>query len=149
MPFLVNYEKLEEILKKFGNEYLLILEFIKINVDYNIKLNIIQNLYNGNLNKNNKINTLQTEVNNLNNLLEKSKELYESMDKELIKLKSLNLKIRNWNKNNKIFVLNLLIKYNLCEQYNIIYEFSQISDKEKYIIKLKSNFKSRENFLNF
>ena len=73
MPFLVNYEKLEEILKKFGNEYLLILEFIKINVDYNIKLNIIQNLYNGNLNKNNKINTLQTEVNNLNNLLEKSK----------------------------------------------------------------------------
>ena len=149
MPFLVNYEKLEEILKKFGNEYLLILEFIKINVDYNIKLNIIQNLYNGNLNKNNKINTLQTEVNNLNNLLEKSKELYESMDKELIKLKSLNLKIRNWNKNNKIFVLNLLIKYNLCEQYNIIYEFSQISDKEKYIIKLKSNFKNRENFLNF
>ena len=148
MPFLVNYEKLEEILKKFGNEYLIILEFIKINIDYNIKLNIIQNLYNGSLNKNNKINYLQNEVNNLNSLLDKSKELFNEMDKELTILKFLNIKMKNWTKNNKIFALNIITKYNLHEQYNIIYEFSQTSEKEKYIIKLKSEFKIRDNFLN-
>ena len=148
MPFLVNYEKLEEILKKFGNEYLIILEFIKINIDYNIKLNIIQNLYNGNLNKNNKINALQNEVNNLNSLLEKSKELFGEMEKELTILKFINLKMKNWTKNNKIFALNIIIKYNLHKQYNIIYEFSQTSEKEKYVIKLHSEFKMRENFLN-
>ena len=125
MPFLVNYEKLEEILKKFGNEYLIILEFIKINIDYNIKLNIIQNLYHGSLNKNNKINYLQNEVNNLNSLLDKSKELFNEMDKELTILKFLNIKMKNWTKNNKIFALNIITKYNLHEQYNIIYEFSQ------------------------
>ena len=148
MPFLVNYEKLEEILKKFGNEYLIILEFIKINIDYNIKLNIIQNLYHGSLNKNNKINYLQNEVNNLNSLLEKSKELFGEMEKELTILKFLNIKMKNWTKNNKIFALNIITKYNLHEQYNIIYEFSQTSEKEKYIIKLKSEFKIRDNFLN-
>ena len=148
MPFLVNYEKLEEILKKFGNEYLIILEFIKINIDYNIKLNIIQNLYHGSLNKNNKINYLQNEVNNLNSLLDKSKELFNEMDKELTILKFLNIKMKNWTKNNKIFALNIITKYNLHEQYNIIYEFSQTSEKEKYIIKLKSEFKIRDNFLN-
>ena len=148
MPFLVNYEKLEEILKKFGNEYLIILEFIKINIDYNIKLNIIQNLYHGSLNKNNKINYLQNEVNNLNSLLDKSKELFNEMEKELTILKFLNIKMKNWTKNNKIFALNIITKYNLHEQYNIIYEFSQTSEKEKYIIKLKSEFKIRDNFLN-
>ena len=148
MPFLVNYEKLEEILKKFGNEYLIILEFIKINIDYNIKLNIIQNLYHGSLNKNNKINYLQNEVNNLNSLLDKYKELFNEMEKELTILKFLNIKMKNWTKNNKIFALNIITKYNLHEQYNIIYEFSQTSEKEKYIIKLKSEFKIRDNFLN-
>ena len=142
MPFLVNYEKLETPIKELGEEYLPILIFIKTSVDYNIKLNIIKDLYNSNLNKNKKINTLQMEVNKLNNLIHKVLTLQEEINNELNEL----CKLKDSKEEFKKFKLILLKKYNLYEKYNVNVEISK-QNKEKVIIKLKPNYKLREKFI--
>ena len=144
MPFLVNYEKLKLPIKELGEEYLPILNFIKSSVEYNVKLNIIKDLFNSNLNKNKKINSIQIEVNKVNDLLQKCLSLLEEMNNELNEL--LKLKEKDLNEYKK-YKLNILQKYNLPEKYNVILEISKNQNKEKYIIRLKTKYKKREEFI--
>ena len=144
MPFLVNYEKLKLPIKELGEEYLPILNFIKSSVEYNVKLNIIKDLFNSNLNKNKKINSIQVEVNKVNDLLQKCLSLLEEMNNELNEL--LKLKEKDLNEYKK-YKLHILQKYNLSEKYNVILEISRNQNKEKYIIRLKTKFKKREEFI--
>lgn len=140
MPFLVNYEKLTELFVKFGNGLQIILDFIKIIVDYNIKLNIIKNLYESNLNKNNKINAIQNEVNTLSTLAKRTSECLTKMENDS--------KITKGMTHTRVSILNLIVKYNIHNRYNVLIEVHSNSNfKQKYIIRLKSKFKERDAFL--
>ena len=133
MPFLVNYEKLTELFVKFGNGLQIILDFIKIIVDYNIKLNIIKNLYESNLNKNNKINAIQNEVNTLSTLAKRTSECLTKMENDA--------KITKGMTHSRVTTLNLIVKYNIHNRYNVLIEVHSNSNfKQKYIIRLKSKF---------
>ena len=135
MPFLVNYDKLKELLSKYGNDLLLILNFIKISVEYNIKLNIIQNLYNANINRNTKINTLQSEAKAFNVTV---KEMNECLGKMESDFKNMN---NNSNKDDKLW---MLVKYGLHNRYNV---YIELNEKKKVVIRLKSKLKDREVFI--
>ena len=136
----VNYEKLTELFVKFGNGLQIILDFIKIIVDYNIKLNIIKNLYESNLNKNNKINAIQNEVNTLSTLAKRTSECLTKMENDA--------KITKGMTHSRVTTLNLIVKYNIHNRYNVLIEVHSNSNfKQKYIIRLKSKFKERDAFL--
>lgn len=135
MPFLVNYDKLKELLTKYGNDLLLILNFIKISVEYNIKLNIIQNLYNANINRNTKINTLQSEANSFNGTMKEMNDCLGIMENDF---KNMN---NNSNKDDKLW---MLVKYGLHNRYNV---YIELNEKKKVVIRLKSKLKNREVFI--
>ena len=149
MPFLVNYDKLKELLSKVNNDLVTILDFIKITADYNIKLNIFNYLYSTNLKKNTKINNIHSEVSNLNNEIKEICELYAKMESDVKELNSLNYKAsktRNGvNNNNKIFGIKLIAKYNIAERYNVLREVQE--GKKKYIIRLKAKYKDKDKLI--
>ena len=135
MPFLVNYDKLKELLTKYGNDLLLILNFIKISAEYNIKLNIIQNLYNANINRNTKINTLQNEAKSFNSTMKEMNDCLSIMENDF----------KNMNDNNdKDDKLWMLVKYGLHNRYNV---YIEVNEKKKVVIRLKSKLKNREAFI--
>lgn len=149
MPFLVNYEKLSELFVKFNDSkgLQMILDFIKKSVDYNIKLNLIKNLYASNLKKNTKINSIQNEVNALNTFVKDATMCVEKMEADLKTLKTKS-KTVGGSTNGKVFGLGIITKYNVHMRYNVLIEMhSSAHFKQKYIIRLKSKFKERNSFV--
>lgn len=149
MPFLVNYEKLSELFVKFsdGKGLQMILDFIKTSVDYNVKLNIIKNLYASNLNKNTKINSIQTEVTALSTFGKEATMCVEKMEADLKALKT-KVKTGNGNTGGKVYGLGIITKYNVHMRYNVLIEMHSSSHfKQKYIIRLKSKYKERDSFV--
>jgi hypothetical protein len=83
MPFSLNYEELKVMLTKINHNLVIILDFVKSLVDFNIKKNIVSTLYNSNNNKNLKVKNLQQEAKNLTVLVKESEEYEDIMQKEL------------------------------------------------------------------
>ena len=71
MPFLVNYDKLKNIFNDISKDLVIVLDFVKSSLELNVKLNIMNSLYENNCNKNAKIENIDISINNLNNLLQK------------------------------------------------------------------------------
>jgi hypothetical protein len=68
MPFLVNYDKLKNIFHDISEDLVIVLDFVKSSLELNVKLNIMNSLYENNCNKNTKIENIDKSINNLNNL---------------------------------------------------------------------------------
>ena len=69
MPFLVNYDKLKNIFNQISEDLVKVLDFIKSSLELNVKINIMNSLYENNCNKNTKIENIDIFINNLNNLI--------------------------------------------------------------------------------
>ena len=55
MPFMVNYDKLKNIFLKISEDLIIILDFIRISLEFNSKLNIMSSLYTSNCSINKKV----------------------------------------------------------------------------------------------
>ena len=112
MPFLVNYEKLKNIFNPISNNLIIVLDFIKSSLELNIKLNIMNSLYENNCNKNTKIANLDKSIKNLNNLLQKEKIVLSQINKDYTNYKEINMSEDNHIKNGYL----MLEKYSLFER---------------------------------
>jgi len=161
MHFFIDHSKLIEKLNNIGKDYIIILNFIKESIDFYIKLNLLQNLYKGSLNKNNKMNNIQSEIDNDKYIISKAESILNNLSNEINYINNykqsnnnnINKNSNNINNNNKekdikfkSFVFQLIYKYKIKDKYHISHEF--INNKEKYIIKLKTFYKDKKNFIN-
>ncbi len=147
MPFLVNYEKLKNIFINISKDLIIILDFIKLSLELNVKINIMNSLYESNCNKNNKIENIDILINNLNNLLKNSKLILSQINKDYNYYKELN----NNNDEEGLIKNSYLIleKYSLYEKYSVEKEKHHIDDIStiKYIIKLNKKYRDKEYFI--
>ena len=70
LEIISNYSKTKD-LSGNSQEISIILDFLKSFIEYNTKLNFVKNLYESNLNKNNKMENLQVVINDLTSLIQK------------------------------------------------------------------------------
>ena len=146
MPFMVNYDKLKSIYLKISKDLVIILDFIKLSLEFNVKLNIMSSLYKSNCNKNTKINMLTSNINELNNLLQKAKLILLQIIKDYKNYKEINM-------NEEILMRNgylILEKYSLFERYSVEHErHSSIGEIStiKFIIKLNKKYRDKEKFI--
>ena len=146
MPFMVNYDKLKSIYLKISEDLIIILDFIKLSLEFNVKLNIMSSLYTSNCNKNTKIDMLASTINDLNNLLQKAKLVLLQIIKDYK-----NYKEQKGNEESQIRNGYLIIeKYSLFEIYSVDNEkHTSIGDIStiKFIIKLNKRYRDREKFI--
>ena len=146
MPFMVNYDKLKSIYLKISEDLIIILDFIKLSLEFNVKLKRMSSLYASNCNKNTKIDMLASNINELNNLLQKAKIVLLQIIKDYKNYKEFHTNEENSMKNGYI----ILEKYSLFERYSVEYERqTSIGDVSsiKFIIKLNKKFRDREKFI--
>jgi hypothetical protein len=86
MPFNLNYTEIKQGLIKINKHLIIVLDFIKCAVDYNIKKNIVKNLYQSNLNRNAKLNSLKEQIQVKENLIKEASEYKSVMQSELTNL---------------------------------------------------------------
>ena len=161
LSIISNYSKTKD---SSGNsqEISIILDFFKLFIEYSTKLNFVKNLYESNLNKNNKMENLQVVINDLTSLIQKSKLILLEIIKDYNSFKEISL---NKNKNNNIiYGYNIIEKYSLYEKYIVGQEnindyddsyynnyggahyYNNIS-KIKYIIKLNKKYRNKMKFI--
>ena len=90
MPFLVNYDNLKSMFLKISEDLIILLDFIKLSLEFNVKLNIMNSLYISNFNKNAKIDSLTTSINEFNNLFQKAKLILLQIIKDYKNYKEIN-----------------------------------------------------------
>ena len=113
MPFLVNYDILKSMFLKISEDLIIVLDFIKLSLEFHVKLNIMNSLYISNFNKNAKIDSLTTSINELNNLLQKAKLILLQIIKDYKNYKEINENEENQMKKGYL----ILKKYCLFERY--------------------------------
>ena len=155
-PIITKYNHYKNCYINTFPEIIIIIDFIKILIVYYTKLTLVNKLYISNKNKNNKMETIQSELDKHSELIQKTRLLLEEITKDYNSLKN------NKNKNNRIiYGYNILEKYSLYEKYNVgqenIYNYddeyyknycgdNKIS-KIKYIIKLNKKYRNKEKFI--
>jgi hypothetical protein len=155
-PIITKYNHYKNCYINTFPEIIIIIDFIKILIVYYTKLTLVNKLYKSNKNKNNKMETIQSDLDKHSELIQKTKLLLEEITKDYNALKN------NKNKNNRIiYGYNILEKYSLYEKYNVgqenIYNYddeyyknycgdNKIS-KIKYIIKLNKKYRNKEKFI--
>ena len=146
MPFMVNYDKLKSIYLKISEDLIIILDFIKLSLEFNVKLNIMSSLYRSNCNKNTKIDMLTSSINELNNLIQKAKIVLLQIIKDFKNYKEMNSNEESQMKNGYL----ILEKYSLFERYSVEHEkHTCIGDIStiKFVIKLNKKFRDKEKFI--
>ena len=155
-PIITKYNHYKNCYINKYPEIIIIIDFIKILIVYYTKLTLVNKLYKSNINKNNKMETIQSDLDKHSELIQKTRLLLEEITKDYNALKN------NKNKNNRIiYGYNILEKYSLYEKYNVgqenIYNYddgyyknycgdNKIS-KIKYIIKLNKKYRNKEKFI--
>ena len=157
-PIITKYNHYKNCYINSFPEIITIIDFIKILIVYHTKLNLVQKLYISNKNKNNKMETIQSDLDKHVELIKKAKLLLGEVTKDYNALK------KNKNKNNKIiYGYNILEKYSLYEKYSVgqenIYNYDEQYYKNygggdnhqikkiKYVIKLNKKFRNKEKFI--
>ena len=146
MTFMVNYDKLKSIYLKISEDLIIILDFIKLSLEFNVKLKRMSSLYTSNCNKNTKIDMLASNINDLNNLLQKAKIVLLQIIKDYKNYKEIHMNEEDQMKNGYL----ILEKYSLFERYSVEYErHKSIGDIStiKFIIKLNKKFRDRDKFI--
>ena len=148
MPFLVNYDKLKNIFNPISEDLVIVLDFIKSSLELNVKLNIMNSLYENNCNKNAKIENVDMSITNLNNLLQKAKMVLSQLNKDSHYFEEINL---NDNDENQIKNGYLMLeKYSIFERYSVEREsHNSVTDVStiKFIIKLNKKYRNKEKFV--
>ena len=146
MPFLVNYDKLKNIFSQISEDLVIILDFIKSSLELNVKINIMNSLYENNCNKNTKKENIDISINNLNNLLQKGKMILSQIIKDYKKYKEIEIDDEEQIKKGYL----ILEKYSLFERYSVERERrTTIGDIStiKFIIKLNKKYRNKEKFI--
>ena len=146
MPFMVNYDKLKSIYLKISKDLITILDFIKLSLEFNVKLKRMSSLYTSNCNKNTKIDMLASNINELNNLLQKAKIVLLQIIKDYKNFKEINTNEDAQMRNGYL----ILEKYSLFERYSVEYErHTSRGDIStiKFIIKLNKKYRDRDKFI--
>lgn len=142
----INYDKLKNIFIPISEDLVIVLDFIKSSLELNVKLNIMNSLYENNCNKNAKIDNIDKSINNLNNLLQKAKMVLSQLNKDSKNFEDLN-------SNDEIQIKNgylMLEKYSMFERYSVEKErHNSVTDIStiKFIVKLNKKFRNKENFI--
>ena len=155
------YDEYKIIYTKSFPEILTIIDFIEALLIYYTKLKMIKKLYNSNQNKNNKMTTIQSDMDKQAELMIKTKSLLEKI---IIDYENYKKIIESKDKNNRmIYGYNILEKYGLYEKY-IVSEKSyndydseyynnyggneyNSSKKKKFVISLDKKFRTKEKFI--
>ena len=117
MPFLVNYDKLKNIFNDISKDLVIVLDFVKSSLELNVKLNIMNSLYENNCNKNAKLENIDISINNLNNLLQKAQIVLSNINLDYNNYKEFN---NNYNEEEKIKNGYLMLeKYTTFERYSV------------------------------
>ena len=155
-PIITKYNHYKNYYINSFPEIIIIIDFIKILIVYYTKLILVKKLYISNKNKNNKMETIQSDLDKHSELIQKTRLLLEEITKDYNSLKN------NKNKNNKIiYGYNILEKYSLYEKYNVgqenIYNYDHEyynnyggenkMSKIKYVIKLNKKYRNKEKFI--
>ena len=146
MPFLVNYDKLKNIFNQISEDLVIILDFIKSSLELNVKINIMNSLYENNCNKNTKKENIDISINNLNNLLQKGKMILSQIIKDYKNYKIMEIDDEKQIKKGYL----ILEKYSLFERYSVERErHKTIGDIStiKFIIKLNKKYRNKEKFI--
>ena len=146
MPFLVNYDKLKNIFHDISEDLVIVLDFVKSSLELNVKLNIMNSLYENNCNKNTKIENIDKSINNLNNLYQNGKMILLQINKDYKNYKELNGSKEEQIKNGYL----IMEKYALFERYSVEKErHNSVTDIStiKFIVKLNKKFRNKENFI--
>jgi hypothetical protein len=119
---------------------------VKSSLELNVKLNIMNSLYENNCNKNTKIENIDKSINNLNNLYQNGKMILLQINKDYKNYKELNGSKEEQIKNGYL----IMEKYALFERYSVEKERpTTIEDVSaiKFIIKLNKKYRNKEKFL--
>ena len=147
MPFLVNYDKLKNIFHDISEDLVIVLDFVKSSLELNVKLNIMNSLYENNCNKNTKIENIDKSINNLNNLYQNGKMILLQINKDYKNYKELNGSKEEQIKNGYL----IMEKYALFERYSVEKERPTTIEDDvsaiKFIIKLNKKYRNKEKFL--
>ena len=146
MPFLVNYDKLKNIFSQISEDLVIILDFIKSSLELNVKINIMNSLYENNCNKNTKIENIDISINNLNNLSQKGKMILAQIIKDYKRYKEIDIDDEEQIKKGYL----ILEKYSLFERYSVEREKNIIIGEVstiKFIIKLNKKYRNKEKFI--
>ena len=158
-PIITKYNHYKNCYINTYPEIIIIIDFIKLLIVYYTKLNLVKKLYISNKNKNNKMETIQSDLNKYDETIQKAILLLNEINKDYNAWK------KNKNKENKIiYGYNILEKYSLYEKYYVgqesIYnydeeyynnyggdDFNNKITKIKYVIKLNKKFRNKEKFI--
>ena len=124
------YDEYKIIYTKSFPEILTIIDFIEALLIYYTKLKMIKKLYNSNQNKNNKMTTIQSDMDKQAELMIKTKSLLEKI---IIDYENYKKVIESKDKNNRmIYGYNILEKYGLYEKYIVSEKSYNDYDSEYY-----------------
>ena len=158
-PIITKYNHYKNCYANSFPEIMIIIDFIKILIVYYTKLALAKKLFISNKNKNSKMETIQLDLDKIDELIQKTKIILNEITKDYNSLK------KNKNKNDKIiYGYNILEKYSLYEKYTVCQEniynyddkyynnyggndYNNKLSKIKYVIKLNKNYRNKEKFL--
>lgn len=137
LPFTVNYNDFKSSVAKINANFVIVLDVIKYATEFNLKRNILKNLYDANLNKNAKLNALKEAKGNKEVLIKAAENCLATMQGELTFLL-----VQKTSEATKIVSTGIIHKYEYMDKYKIA-----LVDKTKVTIKLKSKFRNVDVFV--
>ena len=158
-PIITKYNHYKDYYTNSYPEIIIVIDFIKIIIVYYTKLTLVKKLYISNKNKNNKMETIQCDLDKYSDMIRKTKSILDEITKDYYTLKN------NKNDNNRIiYGYNLLEKYSLYEKYNVVQEDIYNYDdqyynnyggnyynnkilKKKFVIKLNKKYRNKEKLI--
>ena len=164
-PIIKNDQYKNTNIKSFP-EIIIMIDFIEVLMVYYTKLTMLKKLYISNKNKNNKLETIQSEMDKQTELMKVTQLFLEKIKKDYENYK---IALKNKDKNNRmIYGYNILEKYSLYEKYIVSEEFipnnedynseyynsnyggnsyNNLKKKKRYVIKLDRKYSKKEKFI--
>jgi hypothetical protein len=164
-PIIKNDQYKNTNIKSFP-EIIIMIDFIEVLMVYYTKLTMLKKLYISNKNKNNKLETIQSEMDKQTELMKVTQLFLEKIKKDYENYK---IALKNKDKNNRmIYGYNILEKYSLYEKYIVSEEFipnnedynseyynsnyggnsyNNLKKKKRYVIKLDRKYIKKEKFI--
>ena len=164
-PITKNDQYKNTYIKSFP-EIIIIIDFIEVLIVYYTKCTMLTKLYISNKNKNNKLVTLQSEMNEQNELMKVTQFFLGNIKKDY---NNYEIALKNKDKNNRmIYGYNILEKYSLYEKYIVLEEYNpnkedynseyynsnyggntynNLKKKRRYVIKLDKKYSKKEKFI--
>ena len=164
-PITKNDQYKNTYIKSFP-EIIIMIDFIEVLMVYYTKSTMLKKLYISNMNKKNKLDTLQSEMDKQTELMKVTQIFLEKIKKDY---NNYEIALKNKDKNNRmIYGYNILEKYSLYEKYIVSEEYNpnkedynseyynsnyggntynNLKKKKRYVIKLDKKYSKKEKFI--